>query len=80
MAGRSFATFGWLMLGVVWLLSGCAGNQTVSEAFDSGNRQQLVIVGAKLNDVKGLAMGSARSKGWSIVKSTDDLLVMQRPL
>ena len=79
-AGRSFATFGWLMLGVVWFLAGCAGNQAISETSDSGNRQQLVIVGAKLTDVKGLAMGSARSKGWSIVKSTDDLLVMQRPL
>ena len=80
MTGRSFATFGWLALSVVWLLTGCAGNQTLSEGGDSGNRQQLVIAGAKRSDVKGLAMGAARAKGWSIVKSTDDLLVMQRPL
>lgn len=80
MTGRSFAAFGWLALGVVWLLTGCAGDQTRSEGVDSGNRQQLVIAGAKRSDVKGLAMGAARAKGWTIVKSTDDLLVMQRPL
>jgi hypothetical protein len=32
------------------------------------------------SDVKGLAMGAAQSKGWTIVRSTDDQLVMQRPL
>ncbi len=40
----------------------------------------MFMPGANRADVKGLAMGSARSKGWTLVKSTDDLLVMQRPL
>lgn len=82
MKGRVLATFGCFALSA-WLLTGCAGNQTLSEGsgtFDFSNRPQLLIAGATHSDVKGLAMGAARSKGWTIIKSTDDLLIMQRPL
>jgi hypothetical protein len=40
----------------------------------------MLMPGAVRGDVKGLAMGAARSKGWTIVKSTEDRLVVQRPV
>ncbi len=79
MKGRSFAILGWCLLGI-GLLSGCAGNQLVSDGFDATNRPQLFFPGANRAEVKGLAMGAARTKGWSIVQSRDDRLVMQRPV
>ena len=79
MKGRWFAIISWCVLGI-WLLAGCAGNQMRPEVFASGNPPQVLIPGATRSEVKGLAMGSARAKGWNIVTSTDDLLVMQRPL
>ena len=79
MRGRSFAIVGWCLLSI-WVLSGCAGNQGVSDRFDVTNHPQLFLPGANRADVKGLAMGTARAKGWIIVQSTDDRLVMQRPL
>jgi hypothetical protein len=63
-----------------WFLVGCAGNPMTSENFDFSNRPHLLIAGAKRSEVKGLAMGAARAKGWTIVKSTDDLLIVQRPM
>ncbi len=75
---RSFATISVLALGA-WLLAGCAGTM-VADGFDTSHRPQLLISGASRDEVKGLAMGSARAKGWTIVKSTNDLLVVQRPV
>ena len=79
MKGPWFANISWCVLGI-WLLAGCAGNQMRSDVFASGNQPQVLIPGATRSEVKGLAMGSARAKGWNIVTSTDDRLVMQRPL
>ena len=76
---RSFATVGLIALSVA-LLGGCAGTPPQAPEWDIGNRPQILIPGALRSDVKGLAMGSARSKGWTIVRSKDDQLVMQRPL
>lgn len=74
---RVLATVGVIALGAV--LAGCAGTPQ-SVGWEVGNKPQILLPGAVRSDVKGLAMGSARSKGWSIVRSTDDQLVMQRPL
>ncbi len=79
MKGRWFTIVSWCVLGI-WLLAGCAGNQMRSDVFASGNQPQVLIPGATRSEVKGLAMGSAQAKGWNIVTSTDDRLVMQRPL
>lgn len=61
------------------MLGGCASSPTAS-SWDIGNRPQMLLPGAARSDVKGLAMGAARSKGWSVTKSTEDQLIMQRPL
>ena len=76
---RAFATV--CSIAVIGLLGGCAGTPSRDNAYwDSGDRPQTVIPGAVRSDVKGLAMGAARSKGWAIVRSSDELVVMQRPL
>jgi hypothetical protein len=41
---------------------------------------QILLPGATRTEVKAFAMGAARSKGWMMVQSTDDRLVVQRPL
>lgn len=63
-------------------LGGCASTPAApAEAtFDIGNKPQMLMPGAVRSEVKGLAMGAARSKGWTIVKSTEDRLVVQRPV
>jgi hypothetical protein len=73
------ATLGSVVL-AIGVLSGCASTPTAPEAsWEIGNRPQMLMPGAVRSDVKGLAMGAARSKGWTIVKSTEDRLVVQRP-
>lgn len=76
---RSFAAVGVIVVGV-GLLVGCAGAPTAPAAWDAGNRPQVLIPGAERSEVKGLAMGAARSKGWTIVRSSDDQVVVQRPV
>nr|WP_141657260.1 hypothetical protein [Thiocapsa sp. KS1] len=49
-------------------------------SFEVGDRPQMAFPGATRAEVKALAMGSARSRAWNIVESTDDRLVVQRPL
>lgn len=75
---RPFATLCFSAIGVL-LLSGCAGLPG-GASWEVGNRPQMLMPGGIRNEVRGIAMGSARSKGWSIVESTDDRVVMQRPL
>lgn len=60
------------------LLAGCA--TTSSTMWEHSTRPQISIAGAEVQDVRSIAMGSARSKGWSIVESSDYRLVLQRPM
>ena len=68
-----------LMVYALSMFGGCASTPTAS-SWDIGNRPQMLLPGAARSDIKGLAMGAARSKGWSVTRSTEDQLVMQRPL
>lgn len=73
------------------LLSACASNPTLTAdqaasanappAIDTSNLPRLVLSGATLAEVKSLAMGAARSRGWMIryADSTPDRLVVGRP-
>lgn len=81
MKSSRIANFGLIAL-VMGALGGCATTSTAPpEAnWDIGSRPQILMPGAVRSEVKGLAMGAARSKGWTIVKSTDDRLVVQRPV
>ncbi len=45
-----------------------------------GKGPRTFLAGAKIQDAKALAMGSAVSKGWKIAKASDDRLLIVRPL
>lgn len=68
------------------LQAGCASSPTTGSvdmqprSFEVGDRPQMAFPGATRAEVKALAMGSARSRAWNIVESTDHRLVIQRPL
>jgi len=72
-------------LAVLALSSGCAtqprtgGVEMEDEAFDISGPSTL-IAGARVDDVRSVAMGAARSKGWEIVKASDQKVVMRRPV
>ena len=44
------------------------------------NKPQTFLPGASVDQAKGVAMGAAVSKGWSVLQSTDDTLLLQRML
>ncbi|TCT23867.1 hypothetical protein EDC35_101181 [Thiobaca trueperi] len=71
------------------LLEGCAGGATRPDSpaapvaaaqMDISNLPQMMLSGASTAEVKALAMGAARSKGWIMSQSTPDRLIVQRPL
>ena len=74
-----------LSLTAVGLFSGCAtGPRTAGveadEQPESIQGPSTLIAGARVSDVRSLAMGAARSKGWTIVSATDQKLVLRRPV
>lgn len=50
------------------------------QTFEVGHRPHMAFPGATRAEVKALAMGAAQSRAWTITESTDDRLVVQRPL
>lgn len=69
----------------VGLFSGCAtaprtvGVEQEVEP-DSVQGPSVLIAGARIAEVRSLAMGAARSKGWTIVSASDRKLVLRRPV
>lgn len=68
-------------------LSGCAStakntraDEVAAEAMNLEAFPQIVLSNAPRPEVKSVAMGAARSKGWIISRSTEDRLIVQRPL
>ncbi|MFD2110261.1 hypothetical protein [Thiorhodococcus fuscus] len=66
------------------LLQGCAGTPTAADqpadpTLEVGNLPQKLMSGAQRADLKSLAMGAARSKGWTIIESDPDRLILRRP-
>lgn len=71
------------------LLEGCAGGATRPEPpsapvaaaqMDISNLPQMMLSGGSPADVKALAMGAARSKGWIMSESAPDRIIVKRPL
>jgi len=60
------------------LLGGCSSGSSMLR-YDS-NKPQTFLAGAEVEQAKSLAMGSAVTKGWHIVDSSGDKLVVRRPL
>lgn len=64
------------------LTVGCASSPMSgsSDARYDADKPQIFLPDAGVQEVKGLAMGSAVSKGWTLAESGDDTLILQRTL
>ena len=72
-------------LTVVTLFSGCAsqprtGGADMGDEVETITGPSTVIAGARVDDVRSVALGLARSKGWTIVTASDQKLVLRRPV
>lgn len=67
-----------MLVSVGTLLGGCSSGSSMLR-YDS-NKPQTFLAGAEVEQAKSLAMGSAVTKGWNIADSSDDRLVVRRPL
>jgi len=68
-----------MLVGVGLVPGGCGTTGPAIPSYDP-NRPQIFLAGAEVDQAKSLAMGSAVSKGWKIVESSDSKLVVGRPL
>jgi hypothetical protein len=81
---RMMSIWGLVVLGLLQV--GCASSPTTTVTdirpglWDAGDRPRMLFPGAKSAEVKSLAMGAARSRGWTIVESRNDRIVAQRAL
>lgn len=70
-----------LLTATVLIAAGCAtGPSPSADAQPEPNLPRTFLSGANVEQAKGLAMGTAVSKGWKIVESSDDRLLFRRPL
>jgi hypothetical protein len=66
--------------------AGCATSPTTTSTdirpglWEAGDRPAMMFPGASRSEVKALAMGAARTRGWNILDSTEDRMVVGRPL
>jgi len=72
-------------LAVLTLFSGCAsqprtGGLELQEQEETLTGPSTVIAGARVDEVRSVALGLARSKGWEIVNATDQKVVLRRPV
>jgi hypothetical protein len=65
-----------MIIGV--LVTGCASGPSLM-SYDA-NQPQTFLAGAEIEQAKSLAMGSAVTKGWKIVESSDNRLLVRRAL
>lgn len=66
-------------IGYGMLTGGCATTDP-SAPSDARNRPQTFLAGAEIPQAKSVAMGSAVSKGWTIIQSSDNRLLVGRPV
>lgn len=71
-----------LSVSIAALLIGCATTGSVPSGMPSydPNKPQVFLPGANVDQAKGMAMGSAVSKGWQVASTSDNALVLEREL
>jgi hypothetical protein len=69
-----------IILGAAVTMAACATSFSSGGARYDADKPQTFIPHAELAQAKGVAMGSAVTKGWTIAQSTDDSFVAQRTL
>jgi hypothetical protein len=72
----------WAAATILFLLAGCASTPSTdtTDARYDPNKPQIFLANARVEHVKGLAMGAAATKGWSLAEVGDDTLLLTRPL
>ncbi len=68
-----------MLVSIGWLLGGCSSTGSPLLSYDP-NKPQTLLPGAEVEQAKSLAMGSAVTKGWQVIESSDNRLVVKRPL
>jgi hypothetical protein len=68
-----------VLAGVGLLMGGCATTGSSLLGFDP-NKPHTFLAGAEVEQAKSVAMGSAVSNGWKVVESSNNRLVVRRPL
>lgn len=72
-------------LAILTLFSGCA-SQPRTTGLASGDQEETItgpsttIAGARVDEVRSVALGLARAKGWTIVSTSDHKIVLSRPV
>ncbi|MBK1709186.1 hypothetical protein [Marichromatium gracile] len=73
-----------LFMLAAWLLGGCAsGPDTRPQSLIPANLSslpQIQLAASERDQVRSLAMGAARSKGWRITQSDPERLLLERPV
>ena len=69
-----------VLIAVVMLVSGCGTTELPDLVDFKGNKPWIFLAGAKVQEAKSLAMGSAVTKGWQIADTAGDKLLVKRPL
>jgi hypothetical protein len=70
--------FGAILLAL--LLAGCATQPGMVMVGDISDLPQTLLPGAELQHARSIAMGSARSKGWTIKESAPNRILLEREL
>lgn len=68
-----------MLFGIALLIGGCSSTGSPVPSYDP-DKPQTFLPGAEVEQAKSLAMGSAVTKGWKVVESSDNRLVVNRPL
>jgi hypothetical protein len=78
---RRYSAFAGLV--AVVLVSGCATQPRSTDVASDEQAETIsgpstLIAGAKVDEVRGVAMGAARAKGWTIVSASEHKVVLSR--
>ncbi len=69
-----------MLVSIGWLLGGCSSTGSPPPLSYDPNKPQTLLPGAEVEQAKSLAMGSAVTKGWQVIESSENRLVVERPL
>jgi len=76
--GRFFFVLS-VLASIGWLVSGCSSTGQSRASFDP-NKPRTFLSGAEVEEARSLAMGSAVTKGWKVVESSENRIVVKRSI
>lgn len=77
----SGAALSLLLVLITFGASGCASTPRVAQnEYEPDGQPSTFLAGARVDDARSVAMASARSKGWTLVSTDGDALILQRAI